>query len=52
VLDYMTGYVVFGALFLVGAIGYWVAVRAFADPAKIYLSPAETAKGAPSGSKS
>lgn len=34
--DYVTGYVVFGAMFLLGAAGYWVVVRAFGDGSAIY----------------
>lgn len=34
--EYVTGYVVFGILFLLGVVGYWVVTRAFRNPAEIY----------------
>ena len=36
---YVTLYIVFGALFLVGVAGYWVATRLFADHRATYLPP-------------
>lgn len=36
-MEYQLAYVVFGLLFTVGAIGYWVVTYKFKDPNSIYM---------------
>ncbi len=40
-LSYELGYAVFGVLFVIGAIGYWIATLPLRDAAAIYLPDSE-----------
>lgn len=44
-MSYLSYYILFGAVFLLGVVGYWIVTRVLRDPRQIYVE--DTTKNEP-----